>query len=335
MFSRLIDMKKIAIFITLISVLVCSAVYAADIPAPTSEFYVNDTANVLSDKTERTIIDKNIALYEATGAQIVVVTVDYTHTASIADYAYELFNEYKIGSAEKNNGLLLLLSIGDDDYYVLQGEGLERTLSSGTLSYLLYEHLEPYFAKQQYDEGVLSIFNVLYKEMLAIHNTTIEYEDVYPPQDNYYYPEDFYNPSPPLTFFDILVTVFAVFRFFFFFIVIIGVLSAIFGRRKSTRRSDVARNVMPVIGALGYMNTLKNMNNSTNYSSFNNNSSTVNRSNYYSGGSSYSSGRSSYSGGSSFRSSSSSSRSSFSSGSRSSSGGGGSSRGGGAGRGGR
>ena len=326
-------MKKLAIFITLILILTCNAVFAADIPAPTSDFYVNDTANVLSEKTKKTIIDKNLALYEKTGAQIVVVTVDYTHTASIADYAYELFNEYKIGSAEKNNGLLLLLSIGDDDYYVLQGEGLERTLSSGTISYLLYEHLEPYFAKQQYDEGVLNIFNVLYKEMLAIHDTTIEYEDVYPPQDNYYYPDDYFEQEDSsFSVFGFFATIFAIMRVIFFFMVIFGVLSAIFGRRKSTRRSDVARNILPIISTLGYMNTLKNMNNTSNYSSFNNNSSTVNRS-------SYSSGRSSYSGGgSSFGSSSSSSRSSFSSGGRSggfSSGGGGSSRGGGAGRGGR
>lgn len=332
MFSRLIDMKKFAIFITLISVLVCSAVYAADIPAPTSEFYVNDTANVLSDKTERTIIDKNIALYEATGAQIVVVTVDYTHTASIADYAYELFNEYKIGSSEKNNGLLLLLSIGDDDYYVLQGEGLERTLSSGSISYLLYEHLEPYFAKQQYDEGVLNIFNVLYKEMLAIHDTTIEYEDVYPPEDSYYFPDDYFEQEDSsFSVFGFFATIFAIMRVIFFFMVVFGVLSAIFGKRKSTRRSHVADNIVPIIGS-----AIRHMN----YSSFNNNSSTVNRSSYSSGSSSYSSGRSSYSSGGS-----SSSRSSFSSGSRSSSsgsrsssfssGGGGSSRGGGAGRGGR
>lgn len=323
-------MKKLAVFVTLISVLVCSAVFAADIPAPTSEFYVNDAANVLSDKTKKIIIDKNLALYEKTGAQIVVVTVEYTHTASIADYAYELFNEYKIGSAEKNNGLLLLLSIGDDDYYVLQGEGLERTLSSGSISYLLYEHLEPYFAKQQYDEGVLNIFNVLYKEMLAIHDTTIEYEDVYPPEDSYYFPDDYFEQEDSsFSLFGFFVTVFAIMRVIFFFMVVFGVLSAIFGKRKSTRRSNVVDHIVPIISTLGYMN-----NNTRNYSSFNNNSSTVNRSSYSSGSSSYSSGRSS-----------SSSRSSFSSGSRSSSsgsrsssfssGGGGSSRGGGAGRGGR
>ena len=106
-----------------------------------------------------------------------VVTVDYTHTASIADYAYELFNEYGIGSNEKNNGLLLLLSIGDDDYYALQGAGLERTFSSGTLSYLLYEYLEPYFAQQEYDSGVLSVFNAFYDEILAIYDTNIDYEE--------------------------------------------------------------------------------------------------------------------------------------------------------------
>ena len=31
-------------------------------------------------------------------------------------YAYDMANAWGIGSAEKNNGVLLLLSVGDDDY---------------------------------------------------------------------------------------------------------------------------------------------------------------------------------------------------------------------------
>lgn len=313
-------MKKIVAFITLILLLVCNAVYAADIPAPSSAFYVNDTANVISEQTEKIIIDKNAALYEKTGAQIVVVTVEYTDTASIADYAYELFNEYGIGSSGKNNGLLLLLSIGDDDYYALQGSGLERTLSSGTLSYLLYEYLEPYFAQQEYDAGVLSVFNAFYDEMLAIYDTTIDYEEPIPDEYEYYYPEEYYyNPEPTITIFD-------VFRTFFTIVVIIAVLSSIFGARKSTRSSSSytrsnTSSIWPIIGAINLMNMGKNISNSvrSNTTSFNNNHNTINRS------SSSFRGSSSFGGGSSF-------------GGRSGgfhSGGGGMSRGGGAGRGGR
>ncbi|HOD93006.1 MAG TPA: TPM domain-containing protein [Clostridia bacterium] len=314
-------MKKIVALIILIFVLTCNIAFAADIPAPTSDFYVNDTANVITDQTEKIIIDKNAALYEKTGAQIVVVTVDYTHTASIADYAYELFNEYGIGSNEKNNGLLLLLSIGDDDYYALQGAGLERTFSSGTLSYLLYEYLEPYFAQQEYDSGVLSVFNAFYDEILAIYDTNIDYEEPIPDEYEYYYPEEYYsNPQPSITIFD-------VFRTFFIIVVIIAVLTSIFGSRKSTRssssytRSNTSSNIWPIIGAINLMNMGRNINNSVrnNTSTFNNNHNTINRN------SSSFRGSSSFGGGSSFTGRSGGFHS----------GGGGMSRGGGAGRGGR
>jgi len=311
-------MKKILIIITLILVLTCNVVFAADIPEPTSDFYVNDTANVLSEQTKKLIIDKNVALYDKTGAQIVVVTVEFTNTASIADYAYELFNEYKIGSKDKNNGLLLLLSIGDDDYYALQGAGLERTFTSGTISYLLYEYLEPYFAQQEYDTGVLSVFNAFYEEMLAVHDTAIDTPVEYPNEYEYYPEEYYYGPDTSINIFD-------VFRTFFIIIVIIAVLISIFGTRKSTKRtysstqtrsSSSNSNIWPFLGAMYLLN--KNKNNSS-FFNLNNNHNTINRS------SSSFRGTSSFGGGSSF-------------GGRSGgfhSGGGGVSRGGGAGRGGR
>ena len=44
--------------------------------SPTSEFYVNDYANVLTTETEQYIMSTNIDLNNKTKAQIVVVTVN-------------------------------------------------------------------------------------------------------------------------------------------------------------------------------------------------------------------------------------------------------------------
>lgn len=134
----------------------CTALAVVDAPA---SIYVGDYADVLSEETEQYIIAENQKLAEATGAQIVIVTVDFLDGMEIEDYAYTVFNQWGIGDAEKNNGLLLLLTIGEENYWAMQGEGLEGVLSSGTLGDYLYEYLEPDFAVGDYDAGVYKVFN--------------------------------------------------------------------------------------------------------------------------------------------------------------------------------
>ena len=100
--------------------------------SPGPDFYYLDNANVLSDELKGEIFFANKLLYDACGAQIVVVTVDSTGRDAIDDYAYELFNSWGIGDAAKNNGFLLLLAINDDDYYARTGSGLDRSRNTTT-----------------------------------------------------------------------------------------------------------------------------------------------------------------------------------------------------------
>ena len=99
-----------------IALFLATAVTAFAVVEPTEQFYVADYANVLQQDTKDDIVEKNAVLYEQTGAQIVVVTVDFLDGMAIEDYALELFNEWGIGSAEKNNGVLLLPAIGEEHY---------------------------------------------------------------------------------------------------------------------------------------------------------------------------------------------------------------------------
>ena len=73
-----------------------------------------------------------------------------------------------IGSAEKNNGFLLVLAIEEDDYYALQGVGLSERLSDSTISDMLNEYLEPDFAAKNYDAGVQTLFQAVLSRVKAI-----------------------------------------------------------------------------------------------------------------------------------------------------------------------
>lgn len=168
-------MKKFCLFLltSLFIAGIPSIIVEADTLKPTKKFYVNDYADVISAEVEDEIIDLGYQLEKQTGAQIVLVTVDFTNGDSLETYAMDLFNNWGIGSAEKNNGLLILMSIGDDDYWVTQGEGLEDTLTSGKISSILQKYLEPDFAAKDYSAGAKKTYAAFAKRLNSqLGNTT-------------------------------------------------------------------------------------------------------------------------------------------------------------------
>ena len=175
-------MKKImktrslcACLLTILLLFACPlSVYADSLPEPSTQFYVLDEAGVLGSAAEAKIVSENQALFALTGAEIAVVCVDTTGSMDIADYAYELFNKWGIGSSQRNNGVLILLSIDEDDYWVLQGEGLETTLTSGMLKLMNNDYLEPHFAKKQYEDGVLALFDAIVAHFETLYSIDIE-----------------------------------------------------------------------------------------------------------------------------------------------------------------
>ena len=74
---------------------------------PTTEFYVNDYANLLSDEVKENIMNTNKQLESQTGAQVVVVTVENLENQSLEEYATDLFRSFGIGDkcyADKTDG---------------------------------------------------------------------------------------------------------------------------------------------------------------------------------------------------------------------------------------
>ena len=152
-----------------------SAAYGGVI-SQSDSFYVADEADVISSDTEKYIIEKNAELEQLCGGQIVVATVDFLDGMDIEDYAYKLFKDWKIGDEDKDNGILLLLAIGEENYWCMQGKGLENALTSGDIDDILWNYLEDDFASGDYDSGVRSVFDALYDSVADIYGTGGEYD---------------------------------------------------------------------------------------------------------------------------------------------------------------
>ncbi len=166
--------KILAICLTVLIVLLAfMPAVTAEVVEPTSAFYVADYANVISGNTEDYIVAINDSLYDQTGAQVVVVTVDFLDGMDIEDYAYTLFNEWGIGSSTYNNGVLILLVIGEDNYWMSCGSGLENYLTPSYMGDLLYYYLEDDFAARDYDSGVEKVFDAVAEDLASYYNVTL------------------------------------------------------------------------------------------------------------------------------------------------------------------
>lgn len=157
--------KKI-IVITLLNLLIMLLLIPYSLAVnPTRDFYVNDYAQILSNETEKHIIEKNVSLAAQTGAQIVVVTVPNLEGRDLESYATDLFRRFGIGDKKENNGLLLLLALEEREFRVEVGYGLEGILPDGKTGRMQDEYIIPYLKNNEWDKGVLNGFNAFLKEV--------------------------------------------------------------------------------------------------------------------------------------------------------------------------
>lgn len=146
---------------------------STDIPDPSELLYVTDNANILSNEVKNYIVEQNNILYENTGAQIAILTVDFLPEGYDSEtYSYAVFDQWGIGSAERNNGILLLLVPGDGKFWITQGSGLMDSLTSGTLDNILNKYLADDFDAGRYDQAVTNTFNALLKKLDGIYGTS-------------------------------------------------------------------------------------------------------------------------------------------------------------------
>jgi uncharacterized protein len=91
--------------------------------------HVVDEADFLPPSAEQRISDRLDGLEQATTDQVVVVTLDSLHGASIEDVAHDLGNRWGLGRADLDNGVLLLVAQEEGRIRIAVGNGLEGLLT--------------------------------------------------------------------------------------------------------------------------------------------------------------------------------------------------------------
>lgn len=151
-------LKKIVFFNILLSVfLTPHSINANDISIPI-ENYINDYAHILSQETEDTLNQLGSQLEKETGAQVVFITTNSLKGQDIRQVAYQTFKTYQLGSQEKDNGVLFIVSLEEKQRYMEVGTGLESTLTDIQSQHLQQDFLVPYFQQGEYEQGIINLY---------------------------------------------------------------------------------------------------------------------------------------------------------------------------------
>lgn len=148
------------------------AVSPDDIRQPESygNTFVSDTSDIIDPTNEKELDDALVKYYKATGIQVAVVTTpDTDGTDSPRTFANELFEILELGDPELDNGLLMLLSVGDRRIEFETGYGLEGLLPDVTQYRIQQKDMIPYFKEGDYQQGLLE---GTYATLIELSNAT-------------------------------------------------------------------------------------------------------------------------------------------------------------------
>jgi uncharacterized protein len=143
--------KKLIVFLTL---LLCTfIVFAQDFPER-SNTLVTDYTNTLSATDKQRLEDKLVAFNDSSSTQIAVVILKSVGNYDINEYGAALGRKWGIGQKGKNNGILILVALGDRKLSIQTGYGAEGALPDIVTQQIRVNDINPRFRQGDYYGGL-------------------------------------------------------------------------------------------------------------------------------------------------------------------------------------
>lgn len=157
--------RKILIIFALVLCLLLSGCGEEEFIKPTERFFVNDFAEVISQTDEDAIFSLASSLDEKTDAQVAVVTIKSLNGSEIADYALKIGREWGVGDKEKDNGIVILLSLSEREIYIAVGYGLEGALPDSKTGRIIDVYGIEHLSQDDFSTGLVEITKAVVNEI--------------------------------------------------------------------------------------------------------------------------------------------------------------------------
>lgn len=153
---RLVTFGTATLLAVSAAVLPFSALAQSDLKIPEPVGFVNDFADFLKPETEAVIEQKLQAFQQETTHEIAVVTTDSLQETTIDDLAVRWFEEWGIGTAGQDNGILVLIVPSERVMRIEVGYGLEPVVPDSVAQQVGDNIVTPKFKEDDPDGGVIA-----------------------------------------------------------------------------------------------------------------------------------------------------------------------------------
>lgn len=129
---------------------------SSDTPAVVPSFLarVTDTTGTL-DVAHRTALEQRLeALEQRKGAQVAVLIVPTTTPETIEQFATRVFDDWKLGRKETDDGVLLIMAKDDRALRIEVGYGLEGAIPDAMAGRIIREQIVPHLQAGDYAGGI-------------------------------------------------------------------------------------------------------------------------------------------------------------------------------------
>jgi uncharacterized protein len=179
----IVFLKKALSLIALVFVFLVSGFYLffspagnifAEVTYPDYSAMVNDFTGTLDSGWKSSIEDLCIKVRNETGAEIAVAVISDLQGISIEEYAVNLFEKWGVGKADKDNGVMLLVSMQERKVRIEVGYGLEGVITDLEAGNIINDIIVPRFKQNDYNTGVYDGVYALAKEIYADQGLAME-----------------------------------------------------------------------------------------------------------------------------------------------------------------
>lgn len=147
-------MKIKKLFIALCAAVISTAVsFARSVPSLIGP--VVDAANLLSAGQKEALDAELRSIYENDGPQIAVLTIKSLEGEDLEDFSMKVCENWKLGSADREDGVLLLVSLDEKKIRIEVGYGLEGILTDTKCGLIIRNIMAPEFQAGRYGDGIV------------------------------------------------------------------------------------------------------------------------------------------------------------------------------------
>nr|WP_276616568.1 TPM domain-containing protein [Sphingomonas sp. SFZ2018-12] len=132
---------------------------------------VTDAADIIDPGTEAALTGQLAALEQATGHQMVVVTVTSLAGQDVADFTRDLGNAWGIGRRNHDDGVVVLIAPNERQVRIAVARGLEKALPDALCKAIIDAQMLPHFRAGQLQRGIEAGVSVLIQTLMKTTRT--------------------------------------------------------------------------------------------------------------------------------------------------------------------